>query len=265
MPAERLPAGGAAPQVVLATRNAHKMSELSRILATTGVAVSLVGLDAYPGMPEVAETGRTFADNALLKARAVAAFTGLPAVADDSGLCVDALHGMPGIFSARWSGGHGDDKANLDLLLAQLSDVSERGAQFVCVAALALPLAGGAGADRREWTMTGVLSGSLIRERRGTGGFGYDPIFLPTGSSVTTAELAPEDKDAISHRGRALRALAPVIAERAQSLPQAPRLAHRLEKGGLGDWWVSPSTRQLPVELVSRSAGYSVALTAQES
>ena len=203
MPAER---------VVLATRNPHKVTELSRILVTTGVDVSLVGLDAYPEMPEVAETGLTFADNALLKARAVAAFTGLPAVADDSGLCVDALHGMPGIFSARWSGGHGDDKANLDLLLAQLSDLSERGAQFVCVAALALPASS---AERREWTVTGVLAGSLTRERRGTGGFGYDPVFLPTGSSVTTAQLSPEGKDAISHRGRALRALAPVIAEHA--------------------------------------------------
>jgi XTP/dITP diphosphohydrolase len=201
-----------AERVVLATRNPHKVTELSRILVTTGVDVSLVGLDAYPEMPEVAETGLTFADNALLKARAVAAFTGLPAVADDSGLCVDALHGMPGIFSARWSGGHGDDKANLDLLLAQLSDLSERGAQFVCVAALALP---GGSAERREWTVTGVLAGSLTRERRGTGGFGYDPVFLPTGSSVTTAQLSPEGKDAISHRGRALRALAPVIAEHA--------------------------------------------------
>jgi XTP/dITP diphosphohydrolase len=225
---------------VLATRNAHKVTELSRILATTGVAVSLVGLDAYPEMPEVAETGLTFADNALLKARAVAEFTGLPAVADDSGLCVDALHGMPGIFSARWSGGHGDDKANLDLLLAQLSDVSERGAQFVCVAALALPLAGGAGAGagRREWTVTGVLSGSLARERRGTGGFGYDPVFLPTGSSVTTAELTPEDKDLISHRGRALRALAPVIAEHAQSLPRVPPVAVPPSQGvwGIGGY-----------------------------
>jgi XTP/dITP diphosphohydrolase len=202
---------------VLATRNEHKVTELSRILATTGAEVSLVGLDAYPAMPEVAETGLTFADNALLKARAVAAFTGLPAVADDSGLCVDALHGMPGIFSARWSGRHGDDQANLDLLLAQLSDVCERGAQFVCVAALALPplTLPRSGDDRREWTVTGVLSGSLTRERRGTGGFGYDPVFLPAGSSVTTAELPPEGKDAISHRGRALRALAPVIAEHA--------------------------------------------------
>jgi len=192
--------------MVLATRNAHKVTELTRILATTGVEVSLVGLDKFPGMPEVAETGLTFADNALLKARAVAAFTGLPAVADDSGLCVDALHGMPGIFSARWSGRHGDDRANLDLLLGQLTDVSERGAQFVCAAVLVWPATG------EEWTATGVLSGTLIREPRGTGGFGYDPAFVANGHSVTNAELAPEEKDAISHRGRALRALAPVIA-----------------------------------------------------
>lgn len=197
-------------QVVLATRNAHKVTELSRILATTGVQVPLVGLDEFPDMPEVAETGLTFADNALLKARAVAAFTGLPAVADDSGLCVDALHGMPGIFSARWSGGHGDDKANLDLLLGQLADVSERGAQFVCAAVLVLPP--DVEAERTEWTVTGVLSGALTHAPRGSGGFGYDPIFVATGSAVTNAELTPEDKDAISHRGRALRALAPVIA-----------------------------------------------------
>jgi XTP/dITP diphosphohydrolase len=221
-----LPAEAAGREVVLATRNAHKISELTRILATTGVEVSLVGLDKFPGMPEVAETGLTFADNALLKARAVAAFTGLPAVADDSGLCVDALHGMPGIFSARWSGGHGDDRANLQLLLGQLADVSERGGQFVCAAVLVLPdtvppdtvppdtVLPGTAADnsRREWTATGVLSGTLIREPRGTGGFGYDPIFVANGYSVTNAELAPEEKDAISHRGRALHALAPVIA-----------------------------------------------------
>jgi XTP/dITP diphosphohydrolase len=196
-------------EVVLATRNAHKVTELSRILATTGVEVSLVGLDKFPGMPEVAETGLTFADNALLKARAVAAFTGLPAVADDSGLCVDALHGMPGIFSARWSGRHGDDYANLELLLGQLADVSERGAQFVCAAVLVLP--GATDADR-EWTTVGTLSGTLTRQSRGSGGFGYDPIFVANGSSVTNAELTPEGKDAISHRGRALCALAPVIA-----------------------------------------------------
>jgi XTP/dITP diphosphohydrolase len=205
-----LPSAGDGPRVVLATRNDHKVLELSRILAGTGVDVTLVGLDSFPGMPEVAETGLTFADNALLKARAVAAYTGLSAVADDSGLCVDALHGMPGIFSARWSGGHGDDARNLALVLGQLADVSERGAQFVCAAALVLP--NGSSARRAEWTVTGVLSGELTRAPRGAGGFGYDPIFVATGASVTNAELTPEEKDAISHRGRALRALAPLLA-----------------------------------------------------
>jgi XTP/dITP diphosphohydrolase len=207
--------------VVLATRNAHKVDELSRILAGTEVPVSLVGLDLFPDMPEVPETGLTFADNALLKARAVASFTGLPAVADDSGLCVDALHGMPGIFSARWSGRHGDDLGNLSLLLGQLADVSQRGAQFVCAAVLVLPPpatgADGAfdvSAGRREWVATGVLSGELTRDPRGSGGFGYDPIFVATGSAVTNAELTPQQKDAISHRGRALRGLAPIIAAR---------------------------------------------------
>jgi XTP/dITP diphosphohydrolase len=177
--------------------------ELSRILGMPEV----VGLSEFPEIPDVAETGLTFADNALLKARAVAAATGLPAVADDSGLCVDALNGMPGILSARWAGKHGDDTANLDLVLAQTADVPDgsRGAQFVCVAALALP-------GVRTATRTGVLHGSLIRERRGGGGFGYDPIFVPAGESRTTAEMVPEEKDAISHRGRAFRALAPVIA-----------------------------------------------------
>jgi XTP/dITP diphosphohydrolase len=205
------PSAGDGPRVVLATRNGHKVLELSRILSRTGVDVRLVGLGSFPGMPEVAETGLTFADNALLKARAVAAFTGLPAVADDSGLCVDALHGMPGIFSARWSGGHGDDARNLALVLGQLADVSERGAQFVCAAALVLPEAAD-GPRRAEWTVTGVLPGELTRSPAGSGGFGYDPIFVATGETVTNAELTPEEKDAISHRGRALRALAPVIA-----------------------------------------------------
>ena len=124
---------------MLATRNVGKIAELSRILDAAGFADGLVGLETFPGAPDVAETGLTFADNALLKARAIAAYTGLPAVADDSGLCVDALHGMPGVFSARWSGKHGDDRANLDLVLGQLTDVAARGAQFVCVAALCLP------------------------------------------------------------------------------------------------------------------------------
>jgi XTP/dITP diphosphohydrolase len=204
---------------VLATRNTHKVAELSRILASAGFAGTLVGLDAFPGAPDVPETGLTFADNSLLKARAIAAYTGLPAVADDSGLCVDALHGMPGVFSARWAGKHGDDHANLDLVLGQLADVSARGAQFVCVAALVLP----GDPARREWTTTGVLAGELARAPRGSNGFGYDPIFVPGGMSATTAELAPEEKDAISHRGRAFRALAPVIAAHVGQRPVPER------------------------------------------
>jgi XTP/dITP diphosphohydrolase len=169
--------------------------------------VDLVTLDGFPDLPEVAETGRTFAENALLKARAVAAFTGLPAVADDSGICIDALNGMPGVLSARWSGAHGDDEANLRLVLAQLADVppGQRGAHFACAAALVLP-------SGSEHVTEGVLDGSVIDAPRGTNGFGYDPIFVPESSGLTTAEMAAADKDKISHRGRALRALAPVIA-----------------------------------------------------
>jgi XTP/dITP diphosphohydrolase len=208
--AEAAIVSGAPVRVVLATRNAHKVAELRRILAAAGFAGELVGLDAFPDAPDVPETGRTFADNALLKARATAAFTGLAAVADDSGLTVDALHGMPGVLSARWSGKHGDDVSNLELVLGQLADVEQRGAAFVCAAALvAGPLA--AGTTSREWTVTGVLCGSLTRAPRGSNGFGYDPIFLPAGLTTTTAELSAEEKDAISHRGRAFRALAPLI------------------------------------------------------
>ena len=191
---------------MLATRNAGKIAELNRILADVGGGVEIVGLESFPDAPDVPETGLTFADNALLKARAIAASTGRPAVSDDSGLAADALHGMPGVLSARWAGRHGDDTANLELLLGQLADVDERGAAFVCVAALALPDGGG------EWTATGVLAGTLTRAPRGGNGFGYDPIFVPEGLSVTTAELAPSEKDAISHRGRAFRAIAPLIA-----------------------------------------------------
>ncbi|HXJ24828.1 MAG TPA: RdgB/HAM1 family non-canonical purine NTP pyrophosphatase [Streptosporangiaceae bacterium] len=197
-------------RLVLATLNPHKVTELSRILdgdGGPGAGVSLTSLAEFPCAPDVAETGATFADNALLKARAIAAFTGLPAVADDSGICADALNGMPGVLSARWSGRHGDDQANLDLLLAQLADIPDerRGAEFRCAAALVQP--GGA-----EQVTEGVLRGRLIRARRGTGGFGYDPIFVPDGGTQTTAELSPAEKDAISHRGRAFRALAPAIA-----------------------------------------------------
>ena len=196
-----------APRIVLATRNVAKLAELHRILAASGTDVTLAALGEFAGAPDVAETGRTFADNALLKARSAAAFTGLPAVADDSGLCVDALNGMPGVLSARWSGRHGDDQANLDLVLAQLTDVpdQDRGAHFACAAALVLP----SGTER---VVEGRLHGRLIRAPRGTNGFGYDPVFLPESSELTTAEMEPAAKDAISHRGRALRALAPVIA-----------------------------------------------------
>ena len=195
--------------LVLATRNAHKVAELQRILSSAGLDVELVGLDAFPDVPEVAETESTFAGNALLKARAVAQASGLPAVADDSGLCVDALNGMPGVLSARWSGRHGDDSANLELVLGQVRDVPplRRGAQFVCAAAYAEP-------DGSEFVVEGVLEGSLAEAPRGEHGFGYDPIFIPDGYALTTAELRPHEKDAISHRGQAFRSLAQVLQGR---------------------------------------------------
>jgi XTP/dITP diphosphohydrolase len=192
-------------KIVLATRNQGKIVELRRILD----GIDVVGLEEYPDAPDVPETELTFQGNALLKARAIAAHTGLPAVADDSGLCVDALNGMPGVFSARWAGRHGDDEANIDLLLSQLSDVAPelRGARFVCVAAVAWP-------SGEEETVEGQLTGHIIGERRGTHGFGYDPIFVPDDETRTTAELSPEEKDAISHRGKAFRALAERLAQR---------------------------------------------------
>jgi XTP/dITP diphosphohydrolase len=205
----------AADLLVLATRNAAKLRELARILPSS---VRVAGLAEFPGAPDVPETGATFEENALLKARAIARHTGLPAVADDSGLSVDALGSMPGVLSARWAGAHGHDRANLELVLAQVADVPDirLGARFVCAAALVLPPDGPAGgpvgAAPREWVVTGQVAGRLTRIPRGSGGFGYDPIFLPDGSELTTAEMTPEAKDAISHRGRAFRALAPFIA-----------------------------------------------------
>lgn len=199
------------PRLVLASRNEHKVIELRRILAESGLAVELLGVDAFgsdPGVPDVAETGATFAENALLKAHAVAAATGLPAVADDSGLSVDALGGMPGVLSARWSGRHGDDLANLVLVLGQLEDVPDdrRGAAFHCAAALALP-------DGTERVGEGYWPGTLTRAPRGTNGFGYDPIFVPEGRTQTSAEMTSDEKDQESHRARALRSLVPIVAD----------------------------------------------------
>ena len=194
-------------RAVLATRNAHKVDEVSRILRAEGVDIVLVPLPA--DAPDVAETESTFAGNALLKARSAAEVSGLPAIADDSGLCVDALHGMPGVLSARWAGRHGDDAANLALLLAQMSEVPDlrRGAQFVCAAAWVVP-------GMEEHVVEGVLEGTLAREARGSNVFGYDPIFVPQGYALTTAELRPSEKDAISHRGQSLRLLARSVLDR---------------------------------------------------
>jgi len=194
-------------RVVLASRNAHKIEEMARILDDAGLHVEVVGIDAFDDVPEVAETEATFEGNALLKARAVCAATGVPAVSDDSGLCVDALNGMPGVLSARWSGGMGD-VANLELVLAQLEDTPDDrlGAQFRCAVALVLP-------DGRESVVHGEMRGHLVRDPRGTNGFGYDPIFVPDGGSRTSAEMSSDEKDAVSHRGNALRALVPVLRD----------------------------------------------------
>lgn len=197
-------------RIVLATRNAKKVPEMRAILAETGVEAQVLSLDTFSDVPEVPETEPSFIGNALLKARAIADHTGLPAVADDSGLSVDELRGMPGVLSARWAGrfGAGDqDRANVDLVLDQLADTpaERRGAEFVCAAVLVMP-------DGTEAVAEGVLRGRLARERRGVNGFGYDPVFLPEGESRTAAELSPEEKNAISHRGIAFRKLAKELA-----------------------------------------------------
>lgn len=211
---------GPEPRLVLATRNAGKLNELRDLLRgrIEGLDVDTQVIDAETaGVPDVPETGVTFEENSLLKARAVAEASGLPAIADDSGLAVDVLGGAPGIFSARWSGVHGNDQANLDLLLAQLSDIGpeHRGAAFICAAALAVP--GGEDVVER-----GELRGTLLAEPRGTGGFGYDPILQPNGDTRSCAELSRLEKNAISHRGQAFRALLPAII-RVLAAPQAAR------------------------------------------
>jgi XTP/dITP diphosphohydrolase len=194
-------------RLLLATRNAGKLAELQRLLSDAVPGVEVVGLRDVPEYPEAPETGATFAENALLKAREAVRHTGLPAVADDSGIAVDALNGMPGVLSARWSGRHGDDAANTALLLAQVADVPDerRGAAFVCAAALVTP-DGAESVVERQWR------GRVVREPRGSNGFGYDPVFVPDGLDLTSAELEPAEKDARSHRGQAFTALVPVVA-----------------------------------------------------
>jgi XTP/dITP diphosphohydrolase len=195
-------------RLLLATRNAGKLAELRRLLEAAVPGVEVIGLRDVDDYPEAPETGATFEENALLKAREAVRYTGLPAVADDSGLTVDALNGMPGVLSARWSGRHGDDDANTALLLGQLADVPDerRGAAFVCAAALVTP-------DGTERVLERMWRGRLVHEKRGTNGFGYDPVFVPEGLDVTSAELEPAEKDARSHRGQAFAALVPVLAE----------------------------------------------------
>jgi len=197
-------------RVVLATRNGHKVRELQMILADliAELDLEIVGLGEFPDAPDVVESGVTFAQNATLKAVSAAQATGLPALADDSGLAVNVLGGAPGVFSARWAGTHGQDRANLQVLLGQLYDVPDehRSAAFVCVAALALP--GGTVVLRQ-----GRMPGTLAREPRGDNGFGYDPILVVDGDERTAAELSFEEKNVISHRGKAFRSLTADLRE----------------------------------------------------
>ncbi|MGJ4843185.1 MULTISPECIES: RdgB/HAM1 family non-canonical purine NTP pyrophosphatase [unclassified Leifsonia] len=189
-------------RVVLATHNQHKAAEFQQIL---GDAVPGLEIVAYDG-PEPVEDGVTFEQNALIKARAATAHTGLPALADDSGICVDAMGGAPGIFSARWAGSHGDAEANLRLLLDQLADlpIGTRGAHFTATLALVTP-------DGDETVVEGQWPGRIARTARGTNGHGYDPIFVPAGHESTAAELGPAVKNAESHRARAFAAMVPAL------------------------------------------------------
>ena len=196
-------------KLVIATRNAGKITELRRILdSLSDGAIELVGVDQFPDLVDVQETGSTFKENSLLKATYTAAMTGLPSIADDSGICIDALGGAPGIFSARWAGVHGNDKANVEKVLDELKDVPDfkRGAHFICVAALAMP-------DGREMVEEGLFHGRILRAPIGNQGFGYDPIFSPLGMSISLAQMSGDEKDLVSHRGKSLRALAPHVIE----------------------------------------------------
>lgn len=198
----------AAHRLVLATRNRGKIAEFRRILDEIhSGAIDLVGLEHFPELADVEETGKTFLENALLKARAVCAATGIPAIADDSGLCIDALHSAPGILSARWSGVHGNDSANIEKVLLQLNSVphERRGAHFTCVTALVMP-------DGVEASAEGILAGHILNRPIGNHGFGYDPIFQPEGSEFSLGQLDAPTKDAMSHRGQSLRSIAPRVA-----------------------------------------------------
>jgi XTP/dITP diphosphohydrolase len=200
--------------LVLATRNNGKIVEFRRILDSLAPGeIDLVGVDQFPDLIDVEETGKTFEENALLKAHYTARATGLPAISDDSGLCVDALNGDPGIYSARWAGVHGDDKANLEKILGQLMQVPDenRGAHFTCAAALALP-------DGREHVEEGVFQGRILHAPIGENGFGYDPIFAPLGMSISSAQMNASEKDSISHRGKALREIAPHVIQMLRTL-----------------------------------------------
>jgi XTP/dITP diphosphohydrolase len=202
-------------QVFLASRNAKKLAEMQRILQAYVPEIEVLGLDDVTAYDEPAETEPTFEGNARIKAMAAVEATGLPSLADDSGLCVDELHGMPGVLSARWAGTAKDDAANNDLLLQQLADVPDerRTAHFTCAVVFAYPVGAG---GVTEHVVHGEMPGRIIRETRGTGGFGYDVLFVPDEQQtdgLTSAEQTPEDKDAISHRGRAIREIAPVVAD----------------------------------------------------
>jgi XTP/dITP diphosphohydrolase len=201
-------------KLVLATRNQGKITEFRRILdALAPGAIDLIGVDQFPDLVDVEETGSTFEENSLLKARYTCQATGLPAIADDSGLCVDALNGDPGIFSARWAGTHGNDQANLEKVLDQLKDVPDekRTARFMCVASLVLP-------DGREQVAEGRFEGHILHAPVGDNGFGYDPIFQPLGLSISSAQMSAEEKDSVSHRGKSLRSIAPHVIQLLGSL-----------------------------------------------
>ena len=201
-------------KLVLATRNQGKITEFRRILDELAPGqIELIGVDQFPDLVDVDETGSTFEENSLLKSRYTCDATGLPAIADDSGLCVDFLNGDPGIFSARWAGNHGNDQANIEKLLEQLKEVpdNKRTAHFKCVASLVMP-------DGREQVAEGRFEGHILHAPVGDNGFGYDPIFQPLGLSISSAQMSAQEKDLVSHRGKSLRAIAPHVIQMLASL-----------------------------------------------